>query len=82
MATMHPNLVCPDRNARAVTVDGQFATDWDELKDNIPVYIDGKQCWRRCRFWAAAMYDPYNCASKREFERRIFSLSEDEDQDD
>ena len=71
-ATMYPNLVCPDCNDRAVTADGKPADDWNEYKDNIPVYIDGKQCWRRYRFGSAAMYDPYNCATLEEFHRRIF----------
>ena len=88
-ATMYPNLVCPECNSRAVTIDGRLAVDWDEDKDTIPVYIDGKQCWRRYRFVAAAMYDPYNCATSEEFERRIFpemeeieDVTEDEEQDD
>ena len=89
IATMYTNLVCPDCNHRAVTADGQLAVDWDEDKDTIPVYIDGKQCWRRYRLWNAAMYDPYNCATKEEFERRIFpeleelqNVTEEEEQDD
>ena len=86
---MYPNLVCPECNSRAVTADGQLAFNWDEDKDTIPVYIDGKQCWRRYRFWDAAMYDPNNCPTKEEFERRTFleveglqDVTEDEEQDD
>ena len=91
IATMYPNLVCPDCHNRAVTADGELAANWSEYQDDIPVYIDGKQCWRRSRFWNAAMYDPYNCATKEEFENRIFpdmveigdeDIEEDEEQDD
>ena len=74
---MYPNLVCPDCNNRAATADGQLATDWSEDKDDIPVYIDGKQCWRRYRFWPAAMYDPYYCQTLKEFHNRVFHLTED-----
>ena len=75
-ATVYPNLVCPNCNDRAITADGQLAEDWDEDKDSIPVYIDGRQCWRRYRSWAAAMYDPYSCATLDEFHNRVFPVVE------
>ena len=78
-ATMYPNLVCPGCNNRAVTADGQPADDWTEYKDHLPVYIDGKQCWRRYRFWNAAMYDPYNCQTLEEFQKHVFSGAYDEE---
>ena len=78
LATLYPNRVCSACNDRAITSDGRLATDWDENKDSIPVYIDGKQCWRRYRFQAAAMCDPYNCQTLEEFHGHIFPEDEDD----
>ena len=72
-----PNLICPVCNDRAETAEGELSKDWDETTDHIPVYVDGKQCWRRYRFGEAAMYDPYICYTLEAFHKHIFPVEQE-----
>jgi hypothetical protein len=61
-ARHYPNLVCRECDGRAVNCAGQ------RPKDENPVFIDGKQCWRRYRFGShLTMLDDQNCSSIAEF---------------
>lgn len=74
---VYPNLICRDCLERAVTVDGGTPREWGEEDGDNPVFVDGKKCWRRFRFGTVGMYDPYNYRTLEEFNRRVFSLTED-----
>jgi hypothetical protein len=64
-ARRYPNLVCAECDGRAVTALGGQAQS-----DN-PVFIDGRQCWRRYRFGShLTMYDDLNCKTIAEFFER------------
>ena len=69
--TIYPNLICPDCYNRLETADGDRAVDRSDEDDLIPVLVDGKKCWRRSRFWNAAMYDPFDCDTLEEFNVRV-----------
>ena len=79
-AGFYPNLICPDCNSRAVTADGQPAVNNSDYDDLVPVFVDGKKCWRRYRFFEAAMYDPFDCDTLEEFNNKLFGLNIDEDE--
>ena len=83
MIAGYPNLICPNCNEKAVTADGMLANLSFPGIETTPVYVDGKQCWRRHGYPGAPMYDPFNSQSLEEFHRKVFSLSyEDEDLDE
>lgn len=81
MADVYPNLICDECDSRAVDAAGNDdrsgvrLTSTDEgvitfesdHREN-PVFVDGRQCWRRYRFggWVT-MLDRHDCDSLSEF---------------
>jgi DNA-directed RNA polymerase subunit RPC12/RpoP len=64
-ARRYPNLVCRRCDGRALNRDGEHP------KGDNPVFIDGRQCWRRYRFGShLTMLDEYNCRTIVEFFER------------
>jgi len=68
----HPNLICPRCDALALNDAARPAeVAPDRASGDDPVYVDGKQCWRRFHQggWVT-MLDADNCRDYPEFCRR------------